>query len=136
MIISTYMTLWIIEDEEAIRTLLAEFASVLGMRVRTFSTLEAVAEATLDLLGASGSGSQDPLTPDVVLTDYFLNSKTSRAWIHQAKRLMPSTRFILFSGSLDTDVLHEFRAAGVDCYPKPDRLGDILDLLRKMSRLG
>jgi CheY-like chemotaxis protein len=114
--------LLVVDDEAAIRELLASFLDRSGYRVTAVaSALEAEEHAARD-------------KPDLVISDLQLEASDGLEMIDRLKTLMPETPMMLLTGVLfDPKVVRETLQKKVSCYvEKTAPLSKILEAVRSL----
>jgi CheY-like chemotaxis protein len=112
----------VVDDEAAIRELLASFLDRNGYRVTAFATaLEAEEDAARD-------------KPDLVISDLQLEASDGLEMIDRLKTLMPDVPMMLLTGVLfDPKVVRETLQKKVSCYvEKTAPLSKILEAVRAL----
>ncbi len=89
---------FIVDDEELLCQLADTVLSELGYRTRCFLDPEDVLRAVRE----------DGHRPDLLVTDYVMGSMTGLELIEECKKLHPTLRTILLSGTVSESYLHNF----------------------------
>jgi CheY-like chemotaxis protein len=114
-------TVFVVDDEPVLLMLIGEFLQTLpGCTVRTFRDPET---ALKEITAAP---------PDVVVTDYAMGRMTGMDLIRECRRLQPTQKIILISGTVDEEIF-----ADAPCKPdkflrKPDDVPAISDHVRAL----
>jgi two-component system OmpR family response regulator len=112
----------VVDDEDSIRSLLAEFLSHSGYRVTAVATaIEADREVR-----------QDP--PQLIISDLQLEDSDGLAMIDQLKTILPDTPVMLLTGVLfDPKVARDVLSKKVSCYlEKTSSLSRILEEVQRL----
>jgi DNA-binding NtrC family response regulator len=89
---------FIVDDEELLGQLADTVLSEVGYRTRCFLDPEDVLRAVRD----------DGQRPDLLVTDYVMGSMTGLELIDECKKLHPTMRTILLSGTVSESYVHKF----------------------------
>jgi DNA-binding NtrC family response regulator len=96
--------LYVVDDEPMLLELATIILSPLGFRVETFRDPDSALEAF----------SKSQPRPALIITDYAMHTKTGMDLIGECRRLHPSQKIILVSGTVGSEVYR-------DAKDKPDR---------------
>jgi len=116
--------LLIVDDEDDIRDLLAQFLTASGYRV---TSVGSAAEARK-------VGQQDP--PDLIISDLQLEDADGLEMIAELKTALPKAPVILLTGVLfDAEVVSGVLSTKVACYlEKTSSLAKILETVRRLLK--
>ena len=109
---TAYLRVVVVEDDRALRLILASWCRSIGMNVLAeFPD----GQAAFDLLSAD-----DEPNPDLILTDCQMPRMDGIALVRQLRARGNDTPVIMLSGHQDACIADLARAAGVNCFvPKP-----------------
>jgi two-component system cell cycle sensor histidine kinase/response regulator CckA len=113
-------TVFVVDDEPMLLELAAVIIAPLGCEVRTFRDPET---ALKEFAFAK---------PDVVLTDYAMGRMTGMDLVRECRRLNPSQKIILVSGTVDEHVFADAPAKPDRFLAKPYQLQELSDCIREL----
>jgi two-component system cell cycle sensor histidine kinase/response regulator CckA len=113
-------TVFVVDDEPMLLELAAVIIQPLGCKVRTFRDPEAALR-------------EYPLAkPDVILTDYAMGRMTGMDLVRECRRINPTQKIILVSGTVDEHVYADAPAKPDRFLAKPYQLQDLADTIREL----
>lgn len=121
------MNVLLVEDEQLVRDMLAEFLQRAGYDVRTAGTAEEVLSMPLDAARPY----------DVVLTDVTLPGRTGVELARILRGAWPDLKVVYMSGNLDDAIERtEMQRAGTFFLSKPFTRSSMLEMLRQALATG
>ena len=117
---ATKPTVFVVDDEPMLLELAAVIIAPLGCEVRTFRDPEmALKEFVL-------------ARPDLVITDYAMGRMTGMDLVRECRRLHPTQKIILVSGTVDEHVFADAPAKPDRFLAKPYQLQELSDAIREL----
>lgn len=122
-------TLWLIDDDAALRLVLADTFEDAGLRVISFTQAQAAWTCLSDILQLREPTSQ---LPDVILTDIrmpLMDGLSFSDWVHQH---FPALPIVIMTAHSDiTSAINSYQAGAFEYLPKPFDLDDAVATIYK-----
>ncbi len=122
-------TLWLIDDDAALRLVLADTFEDAGLRVISFTQARAAWTRLNDILQQRESAAQ---LPDVILTDIrmpLMNGLSFSDWVHQH---FPKLPIVIMTAHSDlTSAINSYQTGAFEYLPKPFDLDDAVAIIYK-----
>ncbi len=122
-------TLWLIDDDAALRLILADTFEDAGLRVISFTQAQAAWTRLNDILQQRESAAQ---LPDVILTDIrmpLMDGLSFSDWVHQH---FPKLPIVIMTAHSDiTSAINSYQAGAFEYLPKPFDLDDAVTTIYK-----
>jgi two-component system nitrogen regulation response regulator GlnG len=122
MIYGMERRLWILEDQNDLRSIMEFFAESSGYLVQSFANLDQAWTALKEM------EPRPALCPKVIISDFHLPDGTSEHWILTIKNYFPAVRVICVSAHIDDEAAQRLQQAGVPVFEKPESLKKLLEL--------
>ncbi|WP_422306366.1 sigma 54-interacting transcriptional regulator [Psychrobacter sp.] len=122
-------TLWLIDDDAALRLILADTFEDAGLRVISFTQAQAAWTRLNDILQQRESAAQ---LPDVILTDIrmpLMDGLSFSDWVHQHFSKLPIV--IMTAHSDLTSAINSYQTGAFEYLPKPFDLDDAVTTIYK-----
>ena len=113
-------TIFVVDDEPMLLELAEVILKPLGCTVRTFRDPEV----------ALKEFATDP--PEVVITDYAMGRMTGMDLVRECRRLKPSQKMILVSGTVDGQVFADAPVKPNEFLSKPYQIQELTDRVRAL----
>lgn len=117
-------SIWILEDQEDLRTILSLVAQRRGFKPREMATL---GEAWEVLHYVTKDPSYE--LPNGVISDFSLPDGTSEVWLMEIRERFPHIKIVCCSGNVPESIVKMLEAARIPCLPKPTHLSEVFDLM-------
>ena len=122
-------TLWLIDDDAALRLVLADTFEDAGLRVISFTQAQAAWTRLNDILQQQESAAQ---LPDVILTDIrmpLMDGLSFSDWVHQH---FPKLPIVIMTAHSDiTSAINSYQTGAFEYLPKPFDLDDAVATIYK-----
>ena len=122
-------TLWLIDDDAALRLVLADTFEDAGLRVISFTQAQAAWTRLNDILQQRESAAQ---LPDVILTDIrmpLMDGLSFSDWVHQH---FPKLPIVIMTAHSDlTSAINSYQTGAFEYLPKPFDLDDAVTTIYK-----
>jgi CheY-like chemotaxis protein len=110
-----------VDDEPMLLELVSLVLEPLGYRVRTFR----------DPATAVRAFALAKPPPAIIVTDYAMHTMTGMDLIRECRRINPSQKIILVSGTVDESIFHDSNVKPDHFLAKPYQAKELGDLVRK-----
>jgi two-component system, cell cycle sensor histidine kinase and response regulator CckA len=117
----------VVEDEAAVRLVLARALTRAGWRVLAAKT----AETALEMLGSLDGSPESQLS--VVVSDVVMPGMDGPALVRAVRQICPAVPAVLVSGYAEPVRLRDLAAADIAFLPKPYATSELLDLAARLT---
>ena len=122
-------TLWLIDDDAALRLVLADTFEDAGLRVISFTQAQAAWTRLNDILQQRESAAQ---LPDVILTDIRMPLMDGLSFSDWAHKHFPKLPIVIMTAHSDiTSAINSYQAGAFEYLPKPFDLDDAVTTIYK-----
>lgn len=115
-------TLWILDDESELRTIMAFVARKKGYDTHEFQSIAEAQEYLESII-------ENVYGPDLVISDLSLPDGTGEVWMKKVRARFPKAVIVCYSGSLDEALVTRLKDLNIYHLSKPAKMSEILDML-------